>query len=83
MDREMMLANDASIKEMEGAALAWVTELLDVPFFAIKVVTDIVDGDKPTQDEFLENLSTAAKALEEAVPRVVEFISKAGGINDL
>ena len=41
----------------------------------MKAITDIVDGDKPTQDEFLENLGAAAKALQGAVPKVIEFVA--------
>lgn len=32
---------DASVKDMEGAAVAWAAELYDIPYFALKVVTDI------------------------------------------
>ena len=32
------------------------TLTLGVPLIAVKAITDIVDGDKPTQDEFMENL---------------------------
>ena len=38
-------------------------------------VTDIVDGDKPTEEEFLENLGAAAKSLQEALPRVLEAVA--------
>lgn len=82
-DDEMMLANDASVKEMEAAAIAWVAEMLSVPFFALKVITDIVDGDMATEEEFLQNLSTAAKQLQATVPKVVEFISKAESTDNL
>jgi nucleoside phosphorylase len=44
-----MLENNASVKDMEAAAIAYVAELAGVPFFGVKVVTDIVDGDRPTQ----------------------------------
>lgn len=83
MDDEMMLKNDACVKEMEAAALGWVTEMLGVPFFCIKVITDIVDGDIATQDEFMANLATAAKSLQEVVPKALEFVSKAGSVADL
>ena len=82
-DDELMLANDASVKEMEGAAIAWVAEMLSTPFFAIKVITDIVDGDMATEEEFLANLATAAKSLQATVPKVVEFLSKAGSVDKL
>jgi len=74
IDEHHMLENDASVKDMEAAAIAWSCELHDTPHFGVKVVTDIVDGDKPTHDEFMENLGTAAKSLQEALPKVVEYI---------
>jgi 5'-methylthioadenosine nucleosidase len=37
-------------------------------------VTDIVDGDRPAQEEFMENLSVAAKSLQDALPKVIEFV---------
>lgn len=73
-DDQLMLSNDASVKDMEAAAIAWSCELFDLPFLGLKVVTDIVDGDKPTQDEFLENLHTASKSLQEALPKVLDYI---------
>lgn len=67
---------DASVKDMEGAGLAWVAHLADLPYFCVKVVTDIVDGDRPTHEEFLQNLGTAAESLRGAMPRVVRFVAK-------
>jgi 5'-methylthioadenosine nucleosidase len=69
-----MLSNDASVKDMEAAAIAWSCALLQKPFLGVKVVTDIVDGDVPAQDEFLANLGTAAKSLQEALPRVLDAV---------
>jgi 5'-methylthioadenosine nucleosidase len=69
-----MLANDASVKDMEAAAIAWSCALHDTPFMGIKVVTDIVDGDQPTQDEFMENLHAASVSLQEALPKVLEYV---------
>jgi 5'-methylthioadenosine nucleosidase len=36
--------------------------------FAGVKVADIVDGDQPTQDEFVENLHAASISLQEALP---------------
>ena len=49
-------------------------DLLKVPAIFVKVVTDIVDGEKPTTEEFLQNLATVTAALDQAVPQVVDFI---------
>lgn len=73
-DDEIMAEVGAAIKEMEAAALAWVAKVNHVPFVALKVVTDIVDGDRPSHEEFLENLATAGKSLHEHLPEMVEFM---------
>lgn len=70
-----MTKHQAVVKEMEAAAIAWVAQLFGKPMFCIKAVTDIVDGDKPTPDEFLENLHTAAVALQQVLPKVLAFVS--------
>jgi 5'-methylthioadenosine nucleosidase len=69
-----MEENNASVKDMEAAAIAYVAELANVPFFGVKVVTDIVDGDRPTQEEFFENLAAASASLQEKIPRVIDFV---------
>lgn len=59
----------------QGAAVAYVADLLKVPAIFIKAVTDIVDGEKPTAEEFLQNLAAVTAALEQRVTQVVDFIS--------
>ncbi len=60
---------------VQGAAVAYVANLLTVPLIAMKAVTDIVDGDKPTVEEFLQNMSTAAAALSATIPRVLKYVN--------
>jgi 5'-methylthioadenosine nucleosidase len=74
-DDEMMAANDGAVKEMEASAIAWVAEQMSIPMMAIKVVTDIVDGERPSNDDFLENLGKAAMSLQAALPKAIEFIA--------
>lgn len=50
-------------------------ELLKVPAIFLKAVTDIVDGDKPTAEEFVQNLTTVTAALDDSVAKVIDFIS--------
>lgn len=72
-DWDQMAANEAAVKEMEAAGISWVAHLHGVPFLAVKSITDIVDGDQPPQQEFLENLHAAAQALQvryECIPGV-------------
>ena len=72
---EIMTKHGAHVKEMEAGAVAWVArDLFDCPaMFALKAVTDIVDGERATAEEFLANLGAAARALQETLPRVIEF----------
>ncbi|CAN0899374.1 5'-methylthioadenosine/S-adenosylhomocysteine nucleosidase [Linum grandiflorum] len=74
-DEASITANDAAVKDMEGAAVAYVAEMLQVPAIFVKAVTDIVDGDKPTAEEFLQNLASVTAALDDSVTQVVNFIS--------
>ncbi len=74
LDSRHMLENDASVKDMEAAAIAWASEMWSTPDFGVKVVTDIVDGDKPSHEEFLENLGTAAQSLQSALPKVIDYV---------
>lgn len=73
-DEEMMKANDATVKDMEAAAIAYVAAMNKVPYVGVKVVTDIVDGGIPTHEEFLANLSSAAESLQKALPRVLDYV---------
>ncbi|XVF45460.1 hypothetical protein PTKIN_Ptkin02bG0208400 [Pterospermum kingtungense] len=74
-DEASITANDATIKDMEGAAVAYVADLLKVPAIFLKAVTDIVDGEKPTAEEFLQNLAAVTAGLEQAVTQVIDFVS--------
>lgn len=55
--------------------MAYVADLLSVPAIFVKTVSDIVDGDKPTAEEFLRNLVAVTAALDQAVTQVVDFIN--------
>ena len=63
-DWAQMQTNQVAVKEMEGAGIAWAAHLFGTPLFALKSITDIVDGERPPQEEFLENLGRAAVALK-------------------
>uniref|UniRef100_A0A1D1XN71 5'-methylthioadenosine/S-adenosylhomocysteine nucleosidase 2 n=1 Tax=Anthurium amnicola TaxID=1678845 RepID=A0A1D1XN71_9ARAE len=73
-DETSIMSNDAVIKDMEGAAVAYVANLFSVPAIFLKAVTDIIDGDKPTAEEFLENLVAVTAALDQTVGQVVDFL---------
>ncbi|PSS12046.1 5'-methylthioadenosine/S-adenosylhomocysteine nucleosidase [Actinidia chinensis var. chinensis] len=74
-DEASIISNHATVKDMEGAAVAYVADLLKVPAIFVKAITDIVDSDKPTAEEFLQNLAAVTAALDQAVTGVVDFIN--------
>eukprot|EP00775_Hariotina_reticulata_P005037 gene5036-5279_t len=77
-DMEIMIKHGAAVKEMEAAAIAWVANLFKKPMFCVKAITDIVDGDRATQEEFLENFNAATAALQQTLPKVLQFMSGKG-----
>ncbi|CAN6202821.1 unnamed protein product [Urochloa humidicola] len=81
-DEDIIMSNDATIKDMEGAAVAYVADIFSTPAIFVKAVTDIVDGDKPTPEEFLQNLISVTTKLDVSVSKLVDFIT-GKGISDL
>ncbi|KAG5044626.1 hypothetical protein JHK86_014032 [Glycine max] len=74
-DGSLIIANDATVIDMEGAAIAYVADLLKVPAIFIKAVTNNVDDDKAIVEEFLQNLAALTVELGLAVEQVINFIN--------
>jgi len=70
-----MAALDARAKEMEAASVAWVCETLQVPFVALKTITDLADAHATAADQFLENLHTASAQLTEHLMLFVDRVA--------
>lgn len=73
-DDKHMKDNDASVKDMEAAAIAWVCKMNNLPYLGVKVITDLVDGEVENAEAFLENLASAAKSLQAALPKVLTYV---------
>ena len=67
IDLDFMNSVNAVAKDMEAAAVAWACELSEVPFTALKVTTDLVDGEITTEEEFVTNLQYASNRLSEGI----------------
>lgn len=74
-DMVRMHASAAVAKDMEAAAIAWTCERLGVPFTALKVITDLVDTEEETAEQFSRNLAQATERLAEAVPALVAALT--------
>lgn len=69
-----MAQHGGELKDMEGAAVAFVCSLLGIPCLLVKSVTDLIDGGENTLDEFLRNLAHASEELSKANVRIVEYL---------
>jgi nucleoside phosphorylase len=73
---ELIERHEGMAKEMEAAAIGWVAWMLGVPLLALKAITDIVDGEHPTHEEFLRNLETASQRLQEKTLAVLDYVAE-------
>ena len=74
-DRRLIESSGACVKDMEAAAVAYVCEMMQVPMFALKSITDLVDHHTDTAEQFNANLALAARRLAETLVKVVDFCS--------
>ncbi len=74
VDLAQMQANDADVKEMEAAAIAWVASITGTPMAAVKAITDLVDLPHPPEEQFVANLAQASSRLADAVVSLVPLL---------
>ena len=70
-----MEKNRAVLKEMEAAHIAQVASLFEIPFFAIKGVTDLVDTTACPQEQFAENIQPLSEKLAKVLHQVLIILS--------
>lgn len=74
IDLQLLRSEGAVVKEMEAAAVAWVCQVLGTPFFALKSITDIVDGPLNSEEEFYSNLMLASDSLQQKLTLAVQHL---------
>jgi nucleoside phosphorylase len=74
-DWEMMKKNNASVKEMEAAGIAWVAHLLHTPLLGLKAVTDFVDSPEKTEEQFFAHFALAIKKLHSNLHQVLDYLA--------
>lgn len=75
-DMEIITSNEAIIKDMEAAAIAWVCRLFSVPMFAVKAITDLIDEQTPTEEQFLKNLQESTLKLTSTQLEILRYLEK-------
>ena len=73
-DLEIIRANGGQLKDMEGAAVAFVCSLFGKPVLLVKSVTDLCDSGAETYEEFSRNLSKACESLRVANVKVIDYL---------
>lgn len=78
-ESEQMEKNNADVKEMEAAAIGEVASLKNIPMIAIKTVTDFVDSDCSTQEQFLKNYKIALQNLSQKLELFTQELAQHHG----
>lgn len=75
-DLSIITQNGGALKDMEGAAIAFVCSLFNVPILFIKSVTDLCDSGAETYEEFSRNLAAASEALRVANQKIINYLAE-------
>jgi 5'-methylthioadenosine nucleosidase len=82
-DMSRIIESDALVKDMEAAAFAEIAEQFNIPFIGIKSISDLVDANKPTPDQFQDNFGLATRNLHGALTTFVRFLASGRRLEDL
>ncbi len=72
-DRRLIAETGGVVKDMEAAAVAYVCDVMEIPVMALKAITDLVDHNAATADQFAANLHLASEQLAEKLVQVIDF----------
>ena len=77
-DKDLLAINEnqAIIKDMEAAAIAWVCRTLLVPMIAVKAITDLIDEGAPTEEQFMQNFQLASANLQFKTIEILKYLQK-------
>ena len=75
-DLQIIQENHGELKDMEGAAVAFVCSLFKTPILFVKSVTDLCDSGAETYEEFRKNLTLACENLRLTNIRVIDELTK-------
>jgi 5'-methylthioadenosine/S-adenosylhomocysteine nucleosidase len=62
------------VKEMEAAAIAWVAHLYNIPFMAVKSITDLIDNQQTVEEEFIKNLAISSNNLKKKMMKIIDYL---------
>ena len=76
-DAELAFFDEEGVhaKDMEAAAIARLAADLDLPFLAVKAVTDLVDDPEPAHEAFERNLARVSGMLQTRLESLLHWLS--------
>jgi len=74
-DYTIMLKNSCAARDMEAAAVAWVSSLTNTPMLAIKGITDIV-GNKSAEEQFNKRVLSVSEQLSKNLQEFLDNLAK-------
>jgi len=72
-DLAIIKRTKASVKDMEGAAVVWVSSLYHKPVIVLKSITDYVDYPEKNHEDFIRNLDLASRNLKTQFLKLIEL----------
>ncbi len=75
-DLEIIREHGGRLKDMEGAAVAFVCQLYGVPVMFVKSVTDLCDNGAETYEEFSKNLAHASQQLRKENKCIIDTLCR-------
>lgn len=75
-DEDIIRQNHGELKDMEGAAVAFVCSLFGTPILFVKSVTDLCDNAADTYETFSRNLALASEELRKANVRIIDLLAQ-------
>lgn len=75
-DLEVIQQHGGELKDMEGAAIAFVCSLYGVPVLFVKSVTDLVDHSADTFEVFSRNLAAAGESLRQVNKQIISLLTR-------
>lgn len=74
-DIEVIESFNAVAKEMEAAAIAWVANLHKTPVLALKSITNLVDLDNLSEQEFVTHFDSACQSLADGMLDLMNYFN--------
>ena len=75
-DQEIISMNKAILKDMEGAAINEIASLNQTPLILVKAVTDLIDSEIETSEEFLKNLKYTISELNKKMQILINYLDQ-------